>query len=110
MSSLKQNEIQSKIKKLQNYLFESELTLPLFVRFRTQKQNYIFQVNKIIADDSCGVSIYNGNPGIPIKQFLWEEITGIDALSDSKRKPFFLNDLNESGKNNLIEEMNTNYA
>ena len=104
------NEIQQKINKLQNYLSESELTPPLFVRFRMQKQNYIFQVSKIIADDSCGVSIYNGNPGIPIKQFAWEEMTGVEALADSKRIPFFLNDLNEQSEANLDTEGITNCA
>ncbi|MHB8336987.1 MAG: hypothetical protein ACYDEE_06200 [Ignavibacteriaceae bacterium] len=109
MFSDTQNDIQSKIKKLQQHLTENELALPLYVRFRTPKQNFVLQVNKIITDDIKGIKIYNGNPEAFTKEFSLEEITGIDALSDSKRIPFFLNDLNEPNEIKALAD-DTNYT
>lgn len=96
------NDIQDKIKILVRHLSEKKLFRPLYVRFRTHKQNLILPVNDIAVVPD-GLVVYTGNAKYFFKYLDFKVITGIEALCDSQRKPFLLNDFNEVGvKEELI--------
>ncbi len=93
------NEITDAVAKLQKRLTDPGIVAPIYVRFRTNGQNIIIPVNNLSYDvDSIIADNHVINCG---------NVTSIEALCDSKRNPVFLNDYDDKGELDRVEEMNT---
>lgn len=92
-------ELTNAVLKLQKRLVEPGITAPIFVRFRMNDQSTIIPVNNLSIDKDSVI--------IDNHVVYYNDVTSIEALCDSKRNPVFLNDYDDKGELDRVEEINT---